>query len=1679
MRKVFFYFMLLIGFSTHISAQNYPSVTLSVNKTFSEKEEVKISFNGSYYDNTSEYNLQLKLYRFSSVDEHFLSEKELNGGVLSDSIVGKLALEKTWRQELGRNGTVNVGKLSQGAYVLEAWGNGQRARLLFFVTNYNLITRKVDSELLAFVADKETGKRVEGFEYVMVSEKGRVKQDTFEKGLAYFDFSNDTLQQGYTNHPLLAVKEGKFAVSKFYFGSASNSSRPMHYIFTDRPAYRPGQMVRFKAIFRELLKNNLEVPSDSAIYEIKNSNYESVFKKKVALDEAGSFSDSIFVPKDAPLGEWLISASLISKEGRKARYVADFSFKVEEYKKPEYEVNVALDKSQYVMGETLTASIDAQYFFGAPVANAQVEYRIVREEYYVSPYRFSYYWWWYDDYYGRNTEKTVVDYGNGEINEDGSFSITVETPVDDNERNYRYSVIVEVTDASRRTISGSKSVIVANTAFNMSARSDKYFFKTDEKVSIIASASDFSGKPVETEFEAVMYYSNSFNRDQVYQRQTLKTDARGEKIVLFDAPEAGYYYVEVVATDKNGRKTKSQASFYVVSPDDNYYGWWDTGGSSVQIMTDKKVYEAGENVKAMVYVEHEADVLFAMNGPNLKQYGLYEFKGKEGNKGAFREIEIELEEGVYGQQEIMVAYAIGGKTYSRTANISVVPIQKYLNVELKFSEKEYRPGTTAEAILKVTDRDGKPVKGANVTLSTADESIYSLYPDNSGDIRKAFYGNVYAQSSLGVSAVNHSGSSSFLSPEQLIELREKGEDLSRDVFLKEKQWSRFLLKPVSDSTQSGVKGFVVDYYSGQPIKGVKVKMGKEKAHTDEHGYYEFIGFAEYDSIIHFTHKGHSTIIYELVVGKEEQVQINAAIGNRKYKELDYVRPNSDNFGVPMMAVQRTAAFSADDAWGSVDDMEFDEEASVEEVTFADSAAPMALMSARKGEGSSYKEAVVRKDFRDAIYWNPNIYTDQNGEASVNIRLPDNLTTWRTFAKVISPNTEIGQAFVKTVVTKDLLVRMEVPRFMKLGDDVVIATNIHNYLSSTKKVKVSLQAEGLTVKGTEKIIYVPANGEKRIDWNVKTQLITGAKLTVKALTNEESDAQQLEVPVQPHGLEMLVAQGAHLKDSRSETLNIYIPEAVNLASVKLNISSVPSVASALLTSLEDLIGYPYGCVEQTMSRFMPNLVVKNTLESLDGFESNIDDAELAKMTAKGLKRLAELQHSDGGWGWWTNDATHPFMTAYVVNGLYLADEVGYEIDGTMYMKGREALLKQIEKKDKDPVTFAYQVMVASQFESKEWFAKLEMPEVEKMTAYQAALWSQAAHFVGDESQATTLLEKIEKEVVQVGAIRYWGGKKFYYSWQDDRIETTATVVRALSQTNPDHELLAPAVQWLMTQRKGKSWHNTRQTAIIIYSLQNIIANELSPSLEIELLANGKKVEAYSVKKEDVFKAGKNFVLTGEKLFASKNAAITLESHPYLKHGNNKLTIKQTGSGTSYFNTQLKYFIEEEHKMLLGEVKDAEIFEVERSYFKLEAEEAKGKLMYNKKALKGEAVKSGDLVLVKVKIKSKTEKEYLLIEDPIPAGCEFVQDRTGYNIKGEEGEEEEHHHWGWSFWYTHKEYRDNRYASTVTKLKPGEYEYTYLLRAQIPGTYKVSPAVTQLMYYPEQRGFSEFFELKITE
>jgi len=691
------------------------------------------------------------------------------------------------------------------------------------------------------------------------------------------------------------------------------------------------------------------------------------------------------------------------------------------------------------------------------------------------------------------------------------------------------------------------------------------------------------------------------------------------------------------------------------------------------------------------------------------------------------------------------------------------------------------------------------------------------------------------------------------------------------------------------------------------------------------------------------------------------------------------------------------------------------------------------------------EPTIRREFKDTAFWQADLITGSDGKATTSFKLPDNLTTWRATARAVTADTRVGAAIEKVVARKDVIMRLEMPRFLTAGDTATISGVVHNFLTRPKSTHISLELTGAQLlNAATQTVTISQNGEHRVDWLIKAQQPGDLRLLAKALTDKESDAVEMSMQIVPHGLKQTTGSSLAITNNDSDqTVSLNIPAHPDVQARKLRIEAAPSIAGTLFGALDYLTSFPYGCTEQTMSSFLPNVIVAATLRDVQTARLRANN-DLPKKVQQGLDRLYSYQHADGGWGWWKDDTTDAFMTAYVVDGLALANRAGFQTEQWRLQRAREklsGLLAQNRSDDGNPIdaetrAFMIYALIESGNSDSRYLEGLYGQHT-RLQPYGRALLALSLKQRGDSRMAV-----IATEIEASASVN-----EFDAHWQTNRrnnygsdvpldIEATALSVKALAQIAPQSSVLPKAARWLVKNRRnGYYWVSTKETAFAVFGLTDYlkVSNELSPDFDLTVYLNGEQVLAKHVTSVDLENA-QSFTITRQaKEVGSEN----------------QIRIVKRGRGALYVSTTLEYFSGEEEV----QAQASSDLALTREYFRFRINQnSQGRPAWTIEPLTGE-LRSGDLIVARLHV-SGARGQYLMIEDPIPAGCEqlsrFENFTLGYSS-------------GWGEWYSAREFRDEKTVFFLNYFD-GDATLQYAMRVEVPGEFRSAPARAELMYQP---------------
>ncbi|NLD43192.1 MAG: hypothetical protein GX657_06840 [Chloroflexi bacterium] len=732
---------------------------------------------------------------------------------------------------------------------------------------------------------------------------------------------------------------------------------------------------------------------------------------------------------------------------------------------------------------------------------------------------------------------------------------------------------------------------------------------------------------------------------------------------------------------------------------------------------------------------------------------------------------------------------------------------------------------------------------------------------------------------------------------------------------------------------------------------------------------------------------------------------------------------------------------------------------------------LVVMPEGKGGGGGAGAAagpMVRSEFADTAFWEAAVRTDKDGRAAVTVSLPDNLTTWHIAAQAVTADTLVGRADAYIVSTLDLLIRPVAPRFLIIGDEPILGAVVHNNTDKDLRLTASLEADGLTIAGGPQALTVAAGERETLAWPATVGQVESTTLRYAVSGGGKADAINITLPVYHATSPEVVGTAGQVEDSILELVRL--PAGAEKSQGDLTVYLEPSLAAGMRESLTYLKSYPYECVEQTVSRFLPNVVTYRALQQLGVDRPDLEEL-LPDLVSTALQRLYRGQNLDGGWGWWPGGRSSPLITAYVVLGMSEARAAGFTVDAASLQSAVAWLQSWLGTKtpaDEEAgpdlrATVLYSLAEAGAGDLGRTVALYDDARHD-MSLYAKAYLAMTLAIL-DPQEATrlaTLTNEFANAAVLSASGAHWEEATVLPGAMNTDVRTSALVLRALGRIAPDSALLPNAVRWLMTVRQNGRWSTTQENAWSIMALTEymVMTGELQGEYEFALSVNGTEVTSGQVTPATV-----DEVVTQ-----------TVPIADLRRLGDNQLLMERTeGPGKLYYSAFLRYFLPADQ---MRELNRGLI--VTREYLAVAGD---GKTSPITEA------RVNDEIQVKLTIIAPHSVNFLVFEDPLPAGCEAVdvslattsQTASGPQLEKEGAEQQPGDPWWWYRWAwpSHTEIRDEKVALFADYLEAGTYEYTYTMRATTPGAYQVLPTVAYEMYFPDVFGRSAGAIFRITE
>jgi hypothetical protein len=649
-----------------------------------------------------------------------------------------------------REGEITVPEdLAPGAYVLRGRAGTTERRVIFFVTDLGLVVKRSPSHLLVSAASLRGGEAVAGARVFTLArhpadpgageawaqavddKRGLPPVETGDDGLVVVPAPN-ALPPGVSSRPpgtglrLVAVSdEHGIAVVDAPLAGAAEQGGDRAFLYTDRPIYRPGHTVNWKAFVRVASGDGYALPDASGVSVTLNGPDGSSIDAPPAAAAPGAADGSFALPADAALGEWTLSA-------RAGRAAGSATFAVLEYRKPEFRVEVAPGRAIYVNGDEMRFRVAASYFFGAPVFGATVRYNLFETR-----------------LVGEFGGEDLLDEGGGgygrviktgEARTDLDGRIELVFAPDRVAYDRRLTLEVETVDASSRVVSARGSALMGRGLFTIAVRPLRFVVRTGEPVAVEVATHDLAGAPVAAEVTVELDQEAWNPIERRYTRSTrplaslqVTTNREGRaRVSLTPSPaRPGPIVVRARAEDARRNRIAAQAQTWAWDEAVTEYSY---RYPALEVLADRDRYRPGDTVSVLVNSDaRNAAVLATLEGRDLYERRTVTLHG--GTALVRFPLTAEHAPNVF----VAVHVRKGREVHSRTIEIPVEGPRHDLAISLTPDRAQYGPRDSARVTIETRDAAGRPVP-AELSLAVVDEAIFALRADDTADPHEAFYG---------------------------------------------------------------------------------------------------------------------------------------------------------------------------------------------------------------------------------------------------------------------------------------------------------------------------------------------------------------------------------------------------------------------------------------------------------------------------------------------------------------------------------------------------------------------------------------------------------------------------------------------------------------------------------------------------------------------------------------------------------------------------------------------------------------------------------------------------------------------------------------------------------------------------------------------------------------------------
>lgn len=1629
--------------------------------------------------------LQIDYDEYRKIEKkHYELESKLAGFFAKSKLVSSETIELGAETDLNEHARdILLKPLGKGHYIILAHldndANNEKEVLVYanlFVTDLAYVNRNNEEGAFEFyVVDRTTGKPVKGaavsfftekYNYVTSSYVLNKEKQAFSDadGFVFYKPGRDS----YSNYQIEIRKDNDIVVPQDYFYAynyfTKREFRESVNLFTDRAIYRPGQTIHLKgiAVNTDGQTSNLLTRYATTV-ELRDPNYQVVGSLKVTTNLFGSFSGSFEIPTGLLTGSYQISCAGGSK------YV-----RVEEYKRPNFEVKFKPIEEEYRLGDKVNVSAEVKTYSGSNLTGAKIQYTVTRM---VS-------WRGWPYYYASIPAKEVL-FGECETDENGRFTVSfiaeTEYDIPSLENAYfQYSISARATDINGETQPGSAWVFASNKSLLLSCDITGNVNRNNIdtlRVSAINTngkdmAVDVSVKLMEIEGPALLLQKNYFGRtdrknytiDEWYKQNpgVLYDDEnnfsklkKGKTLYKYSVNTGknpaiavaddmrklnpGIYCIQLEANDKYGNSLSEVSYFTVYAPDNKKMPITTTdmffAENSYVYPGETAVFYAGTSFTdvVMLYeVEHKGAIV-------SKQWVKLD--------NELRKFEIPVTEEHRGNFSVHLMFVKNGRFYTSSMVFFVPWDNKALSLKLETFRNKIEPGDTEEWRMKVVDNKGKPVS-AEIMAGMYDASLDVFAPNG-------WYVNYYP---------------SYYSYR----------------YWSQGYFNKFASRAMLYKSQK--------YYS-MPSHNIDFQWyGLVYYYSDYYGYYDdYLSLEEAESSPH-------------TGGRRQAIMRKEAAAPMMDETVSSQTITGDGlFGATGMAVEDSKS-DADAETRNGQSQPVNPRTNFSETAFF----------YPHLETDENGIAVIRFTAPESLTrWNLMALAHtadlKTGNLFENVTTSKDLMLMPNTPRFVRENdTLVFSAKISNVTEKAIDGKAEIRFF-----DAISMNDITSKLIIDKK--------------SNKTFTVKEGGNCEISWVLHVpEGISGLVYRITAQSDNHSDGEEKYLPVMPN--RMLVTETMPLPVRGMQTKKFNFNGLLNssksstLKHHKLTLEFTSNPAWYAVQALPYLAEYPYECAEQVFSRYYANSLASYIANSdpkikrvFDSWRNNPESNALKSNMQKNqdlkallleetpwvlqaqneterkrrvallfdmnqmqnqlrttLTKLKKMQVHSGAWPWFEGMPEDRYITQHIVGGIGHLDHLGVvNIDNekdlqqitqraisyidAQIVKDYEYLKKYYKDVDIEKLQPGYYqihyLYVRSFFlqrypvnQKTRTAFDYYLNQGEKYwlnnNRYMQGMLSLALYRNNKTNTAQAIVKSLKEHALQSEEMgMYWKSTYGFY-WHEAPIETQALMIEVFHEVSNDSTAVEEMKIWLLKQKQTQDWKTTKATANAIYALLLRGTNLLAGDDMVEITMGDYKINNTDLKDLKP-EAGTGY-------FAMSWSANDIKPNM----GN--ITVRKAGKGIAWGAVYWQYF-EQLDKITAFEDTPLKINK------KLFVQQRKDGKQVITPLSDNARLKLGDRVIVRIEIRVDRDMQYVHLKDMRAACFEPESTMSGYRYRG-----------GLGYYQSVRDVSVNFFMSYLNK---GTYVFEYPLIVSQKGEFSNGITTMQCMYAPEFASHSQGIRVKV--